>query len=168
MQALHEIKGHMLALDKLLLIGPIETVSPFSNAYFLMFEVFLSGAKEPYRCTGQDKESLNLVRSELVAAYNRYKGIAGAQDEARTTGKADGLSLGEAIHLYRFRAGLSLKNAAAAAWPDLKAAHQKLKKIEAGAQAPTDDELGRLANALNAPALADMAPLQQNQGQRLG
>lgn len=149
MDALFEIEGHFLALDKVILIGP--TTSPFKGAF--LFKVILAGATAPHISAGQDKEKLNSIRAGLVAAYNRHQAAPGPQEEARTAVGVDTLTIGELCHLKRFRAGLTLAEVGALAWPDLKAAHQKLRKIEAGAQIPTGEELERLAEALKAPEL---------------
>jgi hypothetical protein len=153
MDALYEIEGHFLALDKVIFIGPI--TSPFKAVF--LFKVILAGATAPHISAGHEKQRVESIRAGLVAAYNRYNRHQAApcpQEEARTTVGEDTLTIGELCHLKRFRAGLTLAEVGALAWPDFKAAHQKLRKIETGAQIPTGEELARLAEALKAPELA--------------
>lgn len=59
------------------------------------------------------------------------------------------LTIGEKIMVIRNRKGLKLNELAAKLYPDLAAAHQKLKKIEAGIQTPEESEIKTIAKTLN-------------------
>jgi len=58
------------------------------------------------------------------------------------------LSIGELIMIHRTRKGISKKELAKQAFPDLSAPGIKLKKIEQGMQDPTQEEIARIANIL--------------------
>lgn len=59
------------------------------------------------------------------------------------------LTIGEQIMIYRTRAGLTQKEFARRAFPDLMAPHMKVQKIEGGRQAPTHEDLAAMARVLN-------------------
>jgi hypothetical protein len=60
------------------------------------------------------------------------------------------LSIGEKLLVLRKRAGMSLCEVGEAAFPELKAAHIKVKKLEDGTQLPSDEEIERLSKVLRA------------------
>jgi hypothetical protein len=60
------------------------------------------------------------------------------------------LSIGEKLMVLRKRAGMTLCEVGEAAFPELRAAHIKVKKLEDGTQLPSDEELERLAKVLRA------------------
>lgn len=59
------------------------------------------------------------------------------------------LTIGEQIMIYRTRAGLTQKEFARRAFPNLMAPHMKVQKIEGGRQAPTSEDLAAMAKVLN-------------------
>lgn len=161
MKALYDIGGHMVALNRIVVIGPVETISPFQDDKVFLFEIILAGAAHPHRFPCKDLGALEKYRADLIGAFDQFhkpdtppQGNAPGPLEIKGDYPGIGtITLGEVCLIRRYRAGLSLAEAGAAAWPDLKAANQKLKKIESGIQAPSVEDLERLAEVLGAPEL---------------
>lgn len=168
MQALYDMGGQTVALDKIFLIGPIQKIThPTATeimAYNLLrpndsvfiFEVHFSGAKKPYKFGNNKLDLIKEKRQSLVDAVNAFQAEYRPQEKAPLAGPIEGLTTGEKCAIYRRRASLSLSAAGAAVWPDYKAGHAKLKKIEAGHQKATKEELARLSEIYKAPAMVDL------------
>jgi hypothetical protein len=86
MNATHNINGHLIALDKIVLIGPIISVrcddamaaiefnlAPHETAYY--FELFTMGIEKPFRFTTKDLDRTKTSRALLVQAYNDFMQI---------------------------------------------------------------------------------------------
>jgi hypothetical protein len=158
MNALYELGGHMVALNRIITIGPVETIGPkIHKDKVYAFDLNLNGAHQPHRHAGLDCITIRKTRADLIDAVNLFFASPEPQDENQCPGPIVGLTTGECCLIYRRRAGLSLGATGAQAWPDLKAVHQKLKKIETGQQIPTQNDLERLAEVLGAPELARIA-----------